>query len=207
MGNITAMEWAQLGPDYVRAMVLLETNGSHNSSFSFAGNRCWQLSDTEPPTPPSEKGQAEQDDSGALEILCDQPDNPGGFDVECYMYMLDKINAYMSALENREGGLGALLTRVTQPTLVVAVSKDRKDTAKERELLYEGLPSKDFVLIEKEEGIDGSLLEAEQLDAHFHSFFHSISSQSRRPTDPESNREDTHDSAVVSGALGEQINE
>ncbi|KAI1148905.1 Alpha/Beta hydrolase protein [Nemania diffusa] len=184
MGNITATEWVQLGQDYVRAVVLLETNGSHNSLMSFPGSGCWRFSDRDRATPTSE-----QRSSGTLKILYEEPEKPGDFDVECYMYMLDKINYFISGLENQEYGLKGLLAQIKQPTLVVGVSKQHRDKATGRELLNETLPSENFVLIEKEEGINGSLLEAEQLDALFHSFFHSISSCCWKLVGPESDTE------------------
>ncbi len=77
------------------------------------------------------------------------------------MYMLDQINSYISDLEHQESGLKVVLAQIKQRTLA-GVSKHRHDTATRRELMRENLPRKNLVLVEKEEGIDGSLLEAER---------------------------------------------
>ncbi|KAI0391244.1 acetyl coenzyme A:deacetylcephalosporin C o-acetyltransferase [Xylariaceae sp. FL0594] len=173
MGNLTAMEWADLGPDYVRAVVLLDGNGADNTRISFPGNSNGGRTptDAEPPTPPSETDLPEKDLWGALgDIPRDQTNKSRAFDAECHTYMLDKIKASMLVYETK---------RIIQPTLVVRVGNGRRDSSKGREWWHAHLANRNCVMIEKEEGIEGSLLEAEQLDAHLHSFFQTATGRPR----------------------------
>jgi homoserine acetyltransferase len=198
MGNIAALEWARLGQNYVRSMILLDTAGQQSSlrsvtppdqqyfgaSSSMALPSCFdEIDDRFRHGFDGERTTAisKQSSPRAIEFLHDRPDKPLGFDTDCYVHILDKIKSYNVALGrlskslDREEGLNEVLAQVKQPSLVIGIRAGDHLATAEKVLPYKQTPHVEFVLIEKEEGTNASLLEAEQLDALFHSFFQSVS--------------------------------
>ncbi|KAH6634507.1 Alpha/Beta hydrolase protein, partial [Chaetomium sp. MPI-SDFR-AT-0129] len=96
------------------------------------------------------------------------------FDTNCYLHILDKIDSHdiargrcpltNSAVEEDGEAIKMVLGRILQPTLVVGIPTDGLYPVCEQYALYEGIPNAAFAQLRSEDGHDGFLLEAEQMN-------------------------------------------
>ena len=98
------------------------------------------------------------------------------FDANCYMHILDKIDAHditrgrcSSNLSNDEA-VKHVLGQILQPTLVVGIPTDGLYPICEQKTLYESIPNAAFAQLESDDGHDAFLLEPAQLNALLHLF-------------------------------------
>lgn len=93
------------------------------------------------------------------------------FDANCYLHILDKIDTHditrgrcLNSLSKDEA-VNHVLGQILQPTLVIGIPTDGLYPICEQQTLYEKIPNAAFARLESEDGHDGFLLEATQLNA------------------------------------------
>lgn len=91
------------------------------------------------------------------------------FDANCYLHILDKIDSHditrdrSSSLSESEA-MREVLGVIRQRTLVVGIPTDGLYPLSEQVTLYKCMPNATFAALESDDGHDGFLLEAEQLN-------------------------------------------
>jgi homoserine O-acetyltransferase len=92
------------------------------------------------------------------------------FDANCYLHILDKIDSHDITRSRCAPGLPKdeaikkVLAQISQPTLVVGIATDGLYPLCEQYTLYENIPNAAFAKLHSEDGHDGFLLEAAQLN-------------------------------------------
>jgi homoserine O-acetyltransferase/O-succinyltransferase len=98
------------------------------------------------------------------------------FDANCYLTLLDAMDTH--DVGRKRGGLEKALRRCWQPTLVVAISSDLLYRPEEQRLLRDALPASEYFELVSDDGHDGFLTAAAELEPRLRLFSETLRSAS-----------------------------
>ncbi|TPX61432.1 homoserine O-acetyltransferase [Spizellomyces sp. 'palustris'] len=90
------------------------------------------------------------------------------FDANCYISITRKMDTH--DISRGRGEFYEVLTRISQPTLVIGIESDGLFTIGEQRELAEHIPNAELIVIISPEGHDGFLLEFEQMNKYISDF-------------------------------------
>ncbi|OAP62551.1 hypothetical protein AYL99_01778 [Fonsecaea erecta] len=165
MGAILALEWALLGQEHVRAMVLISADAKHTPSMD------------------KRSCGAERHDTplrSRQKYPCHRVDLDPSFDHDCFHHMIDKIESHVvirscsASTSEDEQAPKEVLGQIRQPALVVKVPRPRICPLEDKAHLFKNIPNVISATIEHDEGYGESPIMAEQLDSMLHTFLDAI---------------------------------